>query len=228
MAINKYESTKSYTAMLLSMFDNIVIDKQGASYTVPIYFTDREKLVMMVDNTSASIDTVVPTMSLQFNSLDLEPTRQTNHLLRKSRIQIDGVTYDVQWNDSMVNYNFTLNILTRTMNDMTAILEFIISKFKNSLYYMNYKSPIFEDYISTPIVMESNSVEMVSDESFDGRSRMVQASIEFTVKGVVHNNITSTQAKVETIELFLQTYDQEVANTVQQHVLEVDSDGRVV
>lgn len=228
--INYYESTKSYTALILSLFDQITLARSGDNYTVPVRFANKSRLFKHLEYKSRESRSLyshlVPIMSLEFSGMDINLERQTNKLLKKGWVHYYNETtgaYEqsiITWNDTSVDFNFRLNIVGNTITELMQITEYIISMFKNTLYYVDYKSPIYDRTISTPIVLNSTEVELDNNEDMYEDDRLISTSLDFTVKGIIHNNIRPITGRINDIEFNLDYYDKEVEYRMEQYLID--------
>lgn len=232
MIINYYESTKSYTALLLSVFDNIQIDRNDGPYTVPIKFAKKSRLIKKLEYEArdsagerSTYSHLVPIMSLDVTGLERNAIRQTNHLLKTGRVHVqdDQGNYDytiLTWNDTPTDFLYELTVYSKTITELSNLIEYIISKFKYSLYYVDYNSPIYVKPISTPIELETTNIDIENNEDMYEEDRLVSASLSLRVKGIVHNNIQPQTDRIERIEFNLNHYNEQVNTLLEQYIIE--------
>ena len=145
------------TAGLLDMFNSIYVKQQmytkstniwGATeYRVPIEIGTKDKILRdfeyLYKNDGIKRYYNVPKFILVFNSMDKSDERQTNQLnvIKNSVIENDEDGKKILRyvkNPSWYNTNYTLNIITRRMDDMTQIIEQILPIFQPQ-YSLNIK-----------------------------------------------------------------------------------------
>lgn len=200
--INEYNMTKIYTAVVLSLFDNIQLARRDVTpYTVPIVFGEKSELYKRLyaeatKDPSVTHGLQMPAMSLSFNGMERNFDRQTNRLLKKRLLEIDGLTTQVNWNDVAVDLSFTLTLVSKSMTEMTNIAEYIMSVFKNGLYYVDVTTPLYSEAISTPIKLNTTSVEIDNNAEVYENMRTMETSFDIVVKGLLHNNLTAVNTKI--------------------------------
>ena len=203
--ITEYSMVKIYTAVMLSLFDEIQLNRREL-YTIPITFGSKERLYQRLYEQQTKPDSItysmsLPAFSLEFNGVDRNLERQTNRLLRKTILQIDDNNVSVNWNDTSVDLQFTLHLISKSMTEMTQVIEYVISSFKNGLYYVDVKSPLYQDPISTPIILDTAQVEIDMNEEVYEDTRVLETSFDMTLKGILHNNVVSNSTIIKQIDL---------------------------
>ena len=201
--INEYNMSTIYTAVLLSLFDNIQIKRRDAlnPYTIPVTFGSKSRLYKrlyseFVKDPSVIYQQQLPAISVDFNGIERNFDRQTNRMLKKKLVDIDGLSATVNWNDTAVDLPYTMTLIAKSMTEMTNIIEYIVSVFKNGLYYIDVKTPLYTDTISTPIVLETSDISIENNSEEYGDMRLLEATFDLKIKGILHNNVTSTNSKI--------------------------------
>ena len=195
MVITEHSMIKIYTGAILSIFDNIQLQRRGVEpYTVPIYLGDKSRLYKhlqkMVEEKTMTIQQVMPAMSLTVGGPARRPQRQTNRMLKKKLVVIDSQNTRMNWNDLAVDIPFSLNIVSKNITELNNIVEYIMSSFKNGLYYIDVNTPLYDEPVSTPVYLETASVEYDNAEDDYLGDRTLETTLDFTVRGIFHNNVT--------------------------------------
>jgi len=200
---------KLYTGALLSIFDNIQLARRDVNnpYTVPIVFGSKSRLYKSLYRKDSTNDTViyqlsVPAMSLSITGIERNLQRQTNRMLKNKIVEIDSQNARVNWNDTAVNINYTLTIISKNITELMEITEYIISNsFKNGLYYIDVNTPLYTTPISTPIIMNTTSTVIDNNEDDYGNDRYLETTFDFTVQGILHNNVTTDSKLITSTKL---------------------------
>jgi hypothetical protein len=195
--INEYNITKLYTTVVLSLFDSIQINRRAEPYTIPVIFGNKSELYKRLfseatKDPSVTYQLQVPAMSLDYLGFERNLDRQTNRLLKRNILTIDSQTAMVNWNDVAVDFHFKLTLISKSMTEMSNINEYIMSVFKNGLYYVDVKTPLYTDVISTPVVMKTADVSIENNEDVYEQPRALETTFDIVVKGLLHNNISSS------------------------------------
>lgn len=199
------DDTRLYTIALLSLFDELVLVTQSATdYTIPIYFgqgnrkVQRRDAVNGGDGTYAKFGMMLPAMSLSIDNYEINDARQTNKFLKKKRVDVDndGTQHMIAWNDTNVDINYSLRLVAKNIEELLRITEFITSVFVNGKYYINVKHAIYDQPISTPIVLNTQDLVIDRFDDEEGRNREVETTLSFTVKGIYTSNLKSLTKKI--------------------------------
>lgn len=221
MIINKFDSTKNYTALLLSLFDNIQLQKtDNTYYTIPIYFSNKSRLYKKLARTQVDkqYSIKIPAFSLELINWEPSYDRATSRFLKRKVVAFDAFKSTVTWNDTPINFNFKMTLLSKNLEELTNISEAIISIFKNNLYYIDYKTPI-GDTISTPISLESADVNIDNNEAEYLDDRMLESEFTFKVEGVAHSQFNTLNGTVKTINFILERYNLSIDQIIEQYTI---------
>lgn len=198
MITTEYNMASIYTGVVISLFDNIQLQRRGTTpYTVPVVFAEKDRLHkhLQEQTRKASSTTIyqlsVPALSITMNGMDRALERQTNRMLKKKLVEIDSQTVTMNWNDTAVDLAFEMTLLAKSLTEMMHINEFIMSSFKNGLYYSNVKTPLYTEAIKTPIILNTASIQIDDNEFEYGDDRLLSTKYDIIVKGILHNNLTS-------------------------------------
>lgn len=212
-------NTKAYTALLLSIFDNLQIeDEQSNLYQVPIKYSNSSRLYKKLNsNNSKNIEFRTPIMGLieTDNVINLE--RAQNMLLRR-KFQVNGNTITIKYNSTPVDFIFELIIISDTLTTMSKIKESIITRFHNNTYYIDYVSYTGET-IRTPVILNEIKTEIDNQEDDFLGNRFIECRLTLTVEGFVETKIELNKTKVSEIELLQKDYSKKVINLLDTYTI---------
>jgi len=204
MIISEYNMSSIYTGVVISLFDNIQLQRRGATpYTVPIVFADKDRLhkhlqeIKNKQSSTTQYQLSVPALSVSLTDMNRALDRQTNRMLKKKLVEIDSNTVTMNWNDTAMDFQFKMTLLSKSITEMQLINEFILGAFKNGLYYAKVKTPLYDTPINTPVVLNTASISMDNNDLEYGNDRLLSTVYDITVRGILHNNLT-TDSKVIT------------------------------
>ncbi len=192
-----HRTIEKYIVGLLNTFSQIklpIFNKNGKvtkEITVPIFFGSRDKSYQM-NNTNKNLiqgnSLTLPRMNLQLLSLSRAGQRDTskhsvinitekeNNKDKKVSFQFNSVSYDFQ---------FLLQIETRTLTDTLIILEYITPLFRPT-----YTIPIYEVDIQkepTSVIVELSSVDLeIPNEFEDEEIRIIKANLQLNLRGNIY------------------------------------------
>jgi len=156
--------------------------------------------------------------------LDLEGNeiRQTNRFLKKRRVSLDnGETQTaVAWNDVNMDINFNLHIRAKNIEELLRIVEYITTIFINDKYYIDVKHIMYDEPISTPIILNTKDLNIEMNEDVAESNREVECDLAFTVKGIFTNNIQSLDKTILSAHLKIWKEEQ-FENLLQEFSVEV-------
>lgn len=198
------DNTRLYTIALLSLFDELVLVTNSATdYTIPIYFGQGNRKFQKRDAVNQGevypqFGMMLPAMSLELDNFEPNLARQTSKFIKKKRVDVlnDGTQHMLAWNDVNTDINYSLTVVAKNIEELLRITEFLSTVFVNGKYYVNVKHPIYDSPISTPIVLNTQELEIDMMGDDEGSNRAVQTTLSFTVKGIYTNNITSVNKTI--------------------------------
>lgn len=224
MILNFHDSTKSYTAMMLQKFSNfqlMIDDSMTNLYTIPIVFGSASRLYDKLNSTDTKFKYRTPIMSLEVN-LDVDALdRATNPILKRKSLDIDGDSVLISYNDKPMNYTGTITVIADTLTTLTNIVEGVSSAFHNNVVYTDYVSPIGEN-IRTPIKLVNVEMNIDKNEDIPESGRLLEATFELLVEGVVHSNYQTNSKIIKNIDFVLYDYTVNIDNIIDHY--NIDSD----
>lgn len=133
----------------------------------------------------------LPRMSFQMNSMVYDGARKLNTLGRIVRKDNDDVNkFRRMYNPVPYNFNFTLSVYAKNVEDGTKIVEQIIPFFTPEFTSTVNLIPEMDIAIDIPIILNSIQMEDSYEGSFEER-RMVIWTLDFVVKGMLFAPIVS-------------------------------------
>lgn len=210
-----FETTRKYTAALLSIFNNIEYKVDNNYYKVPIQELTREKSDVYSQWTDKQIFTgntqVLPRMALIFNSL--EPAREREKIkFHKINKTINGKKISFQYNSVPYNFNYQIILQARGINQAAMIYE-QIAAFFNPSYTLRIKEiPIQDEY--TSVVVDLNSIDYQNSEYELESLDIVTVTFDLKVRGNIYPAIQDNYL-VEQIQLYLNSTEDLNSNPVE-------------
>ena len=225
--ISTNDDTKRYTIALLSLLDELTLIRyDDQEYTIPLYFGQSSRRVARKDSVHnkpyPKYSQVLPAMHLTILDLEGNEIRQTNRFLKKRRVSLDnGETQTaVAWNDVNMDINFNLHIRAKNIEELLRIVEYITTIFVNDKYYIDVKHIMYDEPISTPIILNTKDLNIEMNEDVAESNREVECDLAFTVKGIFTNNIQSLDKTILSAHLKIWKEEQ-FENLLQEFSVEV-------
>lgn len=159
---------------------------------VPLMYGSKEKFIYRLKQDPTLTRTVqvqLPRMSFEITSLAYDPSRKQNSLVRDYTSK-DSTTAYSQYVGIPYNFDFTLSIYVRNVEDGTQIVEQILPIFRPD-YSLNVELVDSMD-IKKDIPIILNNVSYNVDSEGDGDSmRLITWDLSFTVKAFLYGPTTT-------------------------------------
>jgi hypothetical protein len=157
-------------------------------WKVPLTYSPKERFLTAVTsdpNLIKSINTVVPRMSFNLDSMEYDVNRKQVSTLRNFA-QNDDTSVSTQFVPIPYNYQFSLSIYVRNTEDGTQILEQILPFFTPDFNVTVDFIPEMDQKYNVPIILDSvaSTVEYEGGMS-DGTTRLILWDLTFTAKGYI-------------------------------------------
>lgn len=184
-----------------SMFDEIFIehtypDTSTNRFKVPISYGPKEKFyrrVVELDESGdrTAVENILPRIGFEITGMQYDAGRKLNSLNKTTTEKVQGTTM-VSYNFHQVPYNieFTLNVMTRNIEDGHQIVEQILPYFTPDFTFtMNFTD--VDKTLDVPIILNSVNAE----EEYEGdmmTRRLCTHTLKFTAKSYVFGRIRSS------------------------------------
>ncbi len=189
------ETIKRAISIFGTLFNNIDIKKTKTDGTVltqqkvPISYGPKQKFLLRLQDDSKARDGSVtsislPRMAFELTSLEYDPTRQQNKLLRTHKDILetaDAGKRGYQYNPAPYNLTFSLSILAKNVIDAIQILEQILPYFQPEYTVAMKMVDSMAEVRDVPIILNSVAMEDMYEGSFEER-RVIEYTLEFTMK----------------------------------------------
>ena len=170
-----FNSTRTNTLALLDGFNNIkhwVKDENGddVEKVVPISFGNYEKSQYLEDIGEEDLKSgkfnVIPRLVLSFNGMTKAPERTTSKYqkISKTVTDINGKTsLNFGYNSVPYNFQYTLTVQARGLNQAFMLVEQILPRFRPSYYIGIKEYPLFDDKTETQLLIEDPQFEILEE-----------------------------------------------------------------
>ena len=157
-------------------------------WKVPLTYSPKERFLTAITsdpNLVKSINTVVPRMSFNLDSLEYDVNRKQVSTLRNFAKQ-DDTSVSTQFVPIPYNFQFSLSIYVRNTEDGTQILEQILPFFTPDFNVTVDFIPEMDQKYNVPIILDcvASTVEYEGGMS-DGTTRLILWDLTFTAKGYI-------------------------------------------
>ena len=157
-------------------------------WKVPLTYSPKERFLTAITsdpNLIKSINTVVPRMSFNLDSMEYDVNRKQVSTLRNFA-QNDDTSVSTQFVPIPYNYQFSLSIYVRNTEDGTQILEQILPFFTPDFNVTVDFIPEMDQKYNVPIILDSvaSTVEYEGGMN-DGSTRLILWDLTFTAKSYI-------------------------------------------
>jgi hypothetical protein len=195
------ESLRKTVVAFGSLFDEIFVqrrDKSGNTVKkvlVPITYSPKEKFKRMLDeypllkgdDTNVAISEVLPRMGFNLTSINYDPSRKRNTLSQRYAATDTTGVFNKQFAEVPYTLNFSLSIVTRTMDDALQIVEQILAYFTPDFTVtLNYTD--INTKVDLPIVIQSITPE-VDYEGDTNTQRTITFNMDFAALSYIFSPI---------------------------------------
>jgi len=183
-----------------NLFDNITLvrynpdNSEAQRMLVPIVYAAKEMYVKRLEddpNLDKKIQTALPRMSFEMTGMTYDATRKQNTNIKNFASTSEGIVS--QYNPVPYNFDFNLYIYVRNIEDGTQIVEHIIPFFAPDYTIKLNLIPEMGIVKEVPIILNSANQEIEYEgDAHTVETRMIIWTLNFTVKGFIYGNISST------------------------------------
>ena len=187
-----------------NLFDKITLvryntdNTEAERFIVPIAYATKELYVQRLEgdfNLDKKVQMTLPRMSFEMNGLTYDATRKQNTNFKNFAKTTNGVV--AQYNPVPYNFDFSLYIYVRNVEDGTQIIEHILPYFTPDYTIKLNLVPEMGIVKEVPVVLNSTNYEVTYEGPRDSDPRMIIWTLNFTVKGFIFGQ-TSAAGLIQT------------------------------
>ena len=180
-----------------NLFDNITLVRYNADnseaerFLVPIAYAAKELYVQRLEgdyNLDKKVQMTLPRMSFEMTGLSYDNSRKLNTNIKQFSKTSEGVA--AQYNPVPYNFDFSLYIYVRNIEDGTQIIEHILPYFTPDYTIKINLVPEMGIVKEIPVVLNNTTHETTYEGPRDSDPRMIVWTLNFTVKGFVFGPTT--------------------------------------
>jgi T4-like virus Myoviridae tail sheath stabiliser len=189
-----------------NLFNDITLVRYNADnseaerFVVPIAYAPKELYVARLEgdyNLDKKVQMTLPRMSFEMNGLTYDESRKQNTNIRNFANTSAGVL--AQYNPVPYNFDFSLYIYVRNIEDGTQIVEHILPFFTPDYTIKINLIPEMGITKEIPVVLNSSSYDITYEGPRDSDTRTIIWTLNFTVKGFIFGASGSTSLIKESI-----------------------------
>ena len=184
-----------------NLFDDVTLVRYNAEnqeterFLIPIAYATKERYVMRLEedlNLDKKVQVTLPRFSFEMTGFSYDSTRKLNTNVKNFASTNGGVLG--QYNPVPYNFDFSLYLYVRNIEDATQVLEHILPYFTPDYTIKLNLIPEMGVVKELPIVLNNTSHEIIYEGNRDQETRMIIWTLNFTVKGYIFGK--SSSAKV--------------------------------
>jgi hypothetical protein len=183
-----------------NLFDNITLvrynpdNSEAQRMVVPIAYASKERYVMRLEsdyNLDKKVQITLPRMSFEMNGLSYDASRKQNTNIKQFAKSSNG-TLASQYNPVPYNFDFSLYIYVRNIEDGTQIIEHILPYFTPDYTIKLNLIPEMGIVKEIPIVLNNTNYEVTYEGTRENETRMIIWTLNFTVKGFIFGAVSQS------------------------------------
>jgi len=188
-----FKTLRKYTAALLDLFSNIPIVRYNEagevidSFIVPLEFGQKSKAYIFSNTDIEKIKSgnvnILPRMSLTIDGLDRDSARNTSKFQQINQKAKTTLEYEYQYNAQAYLFKYSLSIATKTLDDMSIILEQILPQFSPTISLKIREFDAVDTFTTINVLHTGTQLDIPSTPEEDVDIRMVKAELTFELKG---------------------------------------------
>jgi hypothetical protein len=187
-----------------NLFDNITLlrynpdNTEAERFVVPIAYAAKELYVMRLEgdyNLDKKVQMTLPRMSFEMTGLSYDASRKQNTNFKSFAQTSSGVKS--QYNPVPYDFDFSLYIYVRNVEDGTQIIEHILPFFTPDYTIKLNLVPEMGVVKEIPIVLKDTQYDVTYEGPRESDPRMIIWTLNFTVKGFIFG-ATSTAGLIKT------------------------------
>jgi len=181
------------------LFDNITLVRYAEDLSeyerviVPIAYASKERYVMRIQadpDLDKKVMMTLPRFSYEMNGISYDASRKQNTNIKAFAQTPQGVIS--QYNPVPYNFDFSLYLYVRNIEDGTQIIEHILPYFTPDYTIKVNLIPEMGIVKELPIVLNSTQYEVDYEGDRDHDTRSVIWTLNFTVKGFIFGKTSDT------------------------------------
>jgi hypothetical protein len=166
---------------------------EAERFLIPIAYATKERYVMRLEDDytlDKKIQVALPRLSFEMTGLSYDASRKQNTNTKNFAQTSTGVV--AQYNPVPYNFDFSLYLYVRNIEDATQVLEHIIPYFTPDYTIKLNLIPEMGVVKEVPVILNSTQHEIIYEGDRDQETRMIVWTLNFTVKGFIFGKTSST------------------------------------
>ena len=166
---------------------------EAERFLIPIAYATKERYVMRLEEDytlDKKVQVALPRLSFEMTGLSYDSSRKQNTNIKNFAQTSTGVV--AQYNPVPYNFDFSLYLYVRNIEDATQVLEHIIPYFTPDYTIKLNLIPEMGIVKEIPVILNTTSHEILYEGDRDQETRMIIWTLNFTVKGFIFGKSSTT------------------------------------
>ena len=211
------------------LFNNIKLVRYDSNqieqerFLIPITYASKERYVMRLEgdpNLDKKVQVTLPRMSFEMTGLSYDVSRKQNTNVKN--IAAGGIGALTQLNPVPYNFDFSLYLYVRNIEDATQVIEHVLPFFTPDYTIKLNMIPEMGIVKEIPVILNSTDHEILYEGDREQSTRMVIWTLKFTVKGFIFGKTSTTSLIQNSIT---NIYNKLSPNEVIQFIMDLQSGG---
>jgi hypothetical protein len=180
-------------------------NSEAERFVVPIAYAAKEMYVQRLESDpylDKKVATTLPRMSFEMNGLQYDAARKQNTNIKNAAVTSGGVVKS-QYNPVPYNFDFSLYLYVRNIEDGTQIIEHILPYFTPDYTIKLNLVPEMGIIKEVPVILNDTQYEVLYEGDRMSETRMIIWTLNFTVKGFVYGQTSAAKQIYASITNFL-------------------------
>lgn len=175
-----------------NLFNNITLVRynpdasEAERFLIPIAYATKERYVMRLEDDYSldkKVQVALPRFSFEMTGLQYDSTRKQNTNIKNFAQTNNGVLS--QYNPVPYDFDFSLYLYVRNIEDASQVLEHIIPYFTPDYTMKINLIPEMGIVKEIPVILKQADHEIIYEGNRDQETRMIIWTLTFTVKGFI-------------------------------------------
>ena len=215
-----------------NLFDDITLTRynpdgsEQQNQKVPLAYASKERYVMRLQNDPGldkKVQITLPRMSFEMNGMTYDSSRKQNTNIKNYAKSNNADTVLSQYNPVPYDFDFSLYLYVRNIEDGTQIIEHILPFFTPDYTIRLNLIPEMGIVKEVPVLLKSTNYEINYEGDRDHETRTIIWTLNFTVKGFVFGAVSEPKIIKTT---FTNVFDDSLINSDSvQFIVNADGHG---
>lgn len=188
-----------------NLFNNITLvrfnkdETEQERFVIPISYASKEMYVRRLQedpDLDKKIQTTLPRLSFEMTGFRYDANRKQNTNVKNFGLKNNNVIN--QYNPVPYNFDFSLYLYVRNIEDATQTLEHILSYFTPDYTIKLNMIPEMGIIKEIPIILNDTSQQIEYEGNMDTPTRLIVWTLNFTVKGFIFGAVSPAGGIIKT------------------------------